>query len=119
MPQVPKTADKVLLSTVTGEPFQPARIYYEVFDRKGLLNAFHKLRCMEHDPSNQRWVWLYTHEAHSLVFTRKRKDLPKEVHPIVIGAFRSREGDQILLDLRSFDRVVLALRFFHQRIPHE
>ena len=36
-------ADKAILATVTGEFFQPVRLYYRIFDDKGLLQALNKL----------------------------------------------------------------------------
>ena len=36
--------------------FQPVRLRYRVLDGKGLLQAFEKLRCVDHDPARQRWV---------------------------------------------------------------
>ena len=61
-------ANKPILATVTGEFFQPVRLHYRVLDGKGLLQAFDKLRCVDHDPARRRWVWMYADEARSLQF---------------------------------------------------
>ena len=50
---------KQLLMTMTGEIHQPVRLYYQVFDQAAMLKAFTKLRCMDDDQDNHRWVWLY------------------------------------------------------------
>src|SRR3954470_13558124 len=80
-------ADQPLLATTTGEHFQPVRLHYRVLNRTGLLRAFEKLRCLDYDPTRKRRVWLYAHEARRLRLPRSYAQLPKELHPIVIGAF--------------------------------
>ncbi len=37
-------------------------------------------------------------------------------HPIVIGSFFLRNGDELLLDLRSFERAIKAIPFFDKHI---
>jgi len=110
-------ADKPILATVTGEYFQPVRLHYQVLDHDGLLRAFKKLRCLEHDPTEQRWVWLYDHEAKTLRFKRSYAEIHKDLHPIVIGSFFLRTKDKLLLDLRSCERAILAIPFFAKHLP--
>lgn len=52
-----------LLTTITEEIFQPARIYYDVYDQIALQNIFEDLKCMDYDDQKNRWVWNYTDEA--------------------------------------------------------
>jgi hypothetical protein len=110
-------ADKTILATITGEFFQPVRLHYRVLDSEGLLQAFEKLRCVEHDPPRQRWVWKYADEAKSLKFKNSYGQIPKELYPIVLGSFFHRADDLLLLDLRSCERAKLAIPFFDQHIP--
>ena len=49
---------KILLATMTKEPFQLARIYYDLFHKEKIQQIFSKLRCIEYDQSQDRWVWL-------------------------------------------------------------
>jgi hypothetical protein len=112
-------ADQSLLATMTGEHFQPVRLHYKVLNRPGLLKAFEKLRCLEYDPDRKRWVWLYAHEAKKLRFQRSYAQFPKEVHPIVIGAFFVRTKESLLLDLRSCERALLAIPFFDAHLPRK
>ncbi len=60
--------DKILLTNLTGEPYQIARVYYQIFNRKTVIGAFNKLRCIKFDPPGNRWVWLYEAEAKKLRF---------------------------------------------------
>jgi len=84
----PMRKDRTLLATHTGEPFQPARLYYAIPSKAVVARSFRNLRCMDDDAGNDRWVWLYTDEAARLEFARPRAELPDEVHPIVIGVAR-------------------------------
>jgi hypothetical protein len=110
-------ADQCPLATMTGEHFQPVRLHYRVLNRPGLLRAFEKLRCLEYDATQKRWVWLYAHEAKNLRFQRSHAQFPKELRPIVIGAFFLRTKETLLLDLRSCERALLAISFFDTHLP--
>ena len=110
-------ADQPLLATMTGEHFQPVRLHYRVLNRTGLLRAFEKLRCLDYDPTRKRWVWLYAHEAKRLRLPRSYAQFPKELHPIVIGAFFLRSTETLLLDLRSCERAMVAIPFFDTHLP--
>jgi hypothetical protein len=112
-------ADQSLLATMTGEHFQPVRLHYRVLNRTGLLRAFVKLRCLDYDPTRKRWVWLYAHEAKRLRFLRSYAQFPKDLHPIVIGAFFLRSKETLLLDLRSCERAMAAIPFFDTHLPRK
>jgi hypothetical protein len=106
-----------LLATVTGENFQPVRLHYRVLDPERLLPTFKQLRCLDRDPTRPRWVWLYDHEAKKLRFEQSYAQIPKHLHPVVIGSFFPRANDQLLLDLRSCERAVAAIPFFDKHLP--
>ena len=110
-------ADEPILATVTGEYFQPVRLHYRVFDHEGLVRLFKKLCCLDYDATQQRWVWLYDHEAKSLRFRQSYAQIPKHLHPLVIGSFFLRSKDKLLLDLRSCERATLAVPFFDKHLP--
>jgi hypothetical protein len=112
-------ADLPLLATITGEHFQPVRLHYRVLNRSALLRAFEKLRCLDYDAARKRWVWLYGHESKKLRFQRSYAQFPKEFHPIVIGAFFLRTKETLLLDLRTFERAILAIPFFDSHLPRK
>ena len=108
---------KTLQLTQTDGVVQPIRLYYQIIDKKRLLNRFKRLRCMDFDPVNNRWVWLYANEAKRLKFRKSYSSIPKEMHSIVIGSFFLRNEDEsLLLDLRSFDRTLEAIPFFDKYI---
>ena len=78
---------KQLLMTMTGEIHQPVRLYYEVYDQAAVLKTFTKLRCLDEDQDNHRWVWLYHGEAKKLKFHTSHAAIPRHMRPIVFGGF--------------------------------
>ncbi len=110
-------AEGSVLGTLTGEHFQPVRLHYKVLNQPGLQRAFKKLRCLDYDRTQQRWAWLYDHEAKRLRFKQSYSKIPELMRPIVIGSFFPRSGDQLLLDLRSCERAILAIPFFDKHLP--
>lgn len=110
------SSDQTLLCTVTGEPFQPARLYYHISNKKTVINVFRKLRCMEYDRSRDRWVWTYDNEAQKIHFDRSYKQIPKDMRPVVIGYFLLTNDQEMQLELNSFKRVVAAIEFFQKHI---
>lgn len=111
-----KLDSSTLLMTITEEFFQPARIYYDVYDQVALQNIFLDLKCMDNDDQKSRWVWNYTDEAKNIHFKRSWSELPKETHPLVIGSLYAPRESQMYIDTNSFERVPAAVRFFGDRI---
>lgn len=104
------------LKTMTGEDYQPARLYYRVGQKNAVLGRFKRLRCIDYDSSQNRWAWLYQEEAKDIKFDRSYRDIPKHDRPVVLGYF-SLEGEQTLrLDVDSFERVIEAIVFFDSKI---
>ncbi len=106
------TGEKQLLMTMTGEMHQPVRLYYEVMDQAAVVKAFAKLRCMDEDQDNQRWVWLYHGEAKKLKFHTSYSAIPRKMRPIVLGSFRFANAEEMSLDVRSWERATKAVVFF-------
>ena len=103
---------KQLLMTMTGEIHQPVRLYYQVFDQAAVLHAFAKLRCMDDDRDQERWVWLYHGEAKKLKFHTSYSAIPRKMRPIVLGYFRFTSAEEMYLDVRSCERATKAVVFF-------
>ena len=105
---------KQLLMTMTGEMHQPVRLYYEVYDQAEVLKVFAKLRCVEFDREQKRWIWLYQHEAQPLKFATSYDAIPRQQRPIILGAFLLPHDDVMCLDVRSWERAARAIVFFDQ-----
>lgn len=108
--------NKTLITTHTGEPSQPVRIYYQVVKPKTVLGVLKKLRCVYFEQALKRWRWTYEHEALKLRFEISYSKIPKEVKPIVMGDFFFRGDKELLLEVRSFDRAIQAIEFLEKRI---
>lgn len=46
------------LATMTGESYQPARIYYQVGQKNAVLGRFKRLRCIDCDRQGNNRTWL-------------------------------------------------------------
>src|SRR5215468_458816 len=103
---------KQLLMTMTGEMHQPIRLYYEVSDQAAVLQAFTKLRCLDEDQDNHRWVWLYHGEAKKLKFHTSYSAIPRQMRPIVLGVLHFPSAQDMTLDVRSCERATHAVVFF-------
>jgi hypothetical protein len=108
-----------LLMTITEEFFQPARIYYDVYDQVALQDIFLELKCVDYDDQKNRLVWNYTDEAKKIQFKRSWSEIPKESHPLVIGSLYAPNENQMYIDVNSFERVPAAIRFFGDRIDQK
>ncbi len=111
--------ENALLSTLTGEPLQLARIHFVVSHQDGVIHDFEKMKCMAYDDDKQRWVWHYDNEANRLPFTTRRKELPKNIGSIVLGSFYLPNAERMYLDVNSFDRAIAAIQFFDQHLSRD
>ena len=114
-----KGEKRILLATMTSEPYQLARIYYDLFNKKKVEGIFSRLRCMDHDKVRDRWVWLYHGEAKKLKFKTSYSQIQKRFHPIVLGSFFLKTDEEMFINVNSFDRATKAILFFNKRIPAE
>ena len=105
----PEHADQVAMTT-TGEIMQLIRLHYEVEDVDTLRAIFASLRCLEYDASQRRWVWLYTEEARALPFKDRRA-----ADNVVLGEFVCKSAQDVVLNLRSFERATHAMVFFDSK----
>ncbi|MEL4896885.1 hypothetical protein [Crocosphaera sp. Alani8] len=105
-----------LITNITGEPYQPARLYYYVTNKKTVLGVFNKLKCTEYYEKSDHWYWFYKEEAQKIRFQQSYNKIPKENRPIPLGYFRFMSDNLMILEVRSFQRVIEAVKFFNTRI---
>lgn len=110
------TVEKPVGMTVTGEIFQPVRLYYEIHDQKKVKKCLERLRCIQFDAPRNRWLWLYDEEAKSIDFKTPFASIPKDLCPVVIGSFVWKSAKMLILDVRSFERALEAIQFFDKKI---
>ncbi len=112
-------SQRVMLSTTTGEVYQPVRLHYMVSNPEQLKQCFEKLRCFGFDQQGQRWCWEYDAEARHLKFKIPRGQVQSPGNPIVLGSFRIRGNGNADLDVRSIERAIQAIQFFDKYIPRD
>jgi hypothetical protein len=110
IPEMPPTP--LLLATMTKEPFQPVRLYYDIPGRGFVGQRLAALRCMSREPLGKSWQWLYLAEAEGLTFFAGHADVPEEVQPIILGRFRFPRRGGMVVELNSLPRAIEAARFF-------
>src|SRR5262245_10682316 len=109
-------SEKKLLMTMTGDIYQPVRLYYEVYDRAAVLKTFTKLRCLDEDQDNHRWVWLYHREAKKLKFHTSYSAIPRTMRLMVLGVLRFTAVPDMTLDVRSWERATKVVVCFDRSL---
>ena len=108
--------ERVLLATMTNEPFQPVRLYYSIPSASVVIEKLRRLKCMSEVPHQQCWEWSFEAECASLRFPGGGyHDVPKEKRPIVLGRIRFPTLGRMTLETNSIERAIAAARFF---APH-
>ena len=111
---------RCLLATMTNEPFQPARLYYAIPDRKSVVEKLRSLKCMVEVPPEDCWQWLFQAEAASLRFGAGGYDeVPRRMRPIVLGRIRFPKPSGMTLQTNSIERAIAGARFFAPRLGPE
>jgi hypothetical protein len=107
-----------LVVTLTGEPFQPVRLYWSIPQAQAVLDRLTRLKCIE--PGEPGCLeWLFEAEAAKLAIGRGYASIPKERRPIVLGRIRFPDGATMTLDIGSTERAIAAARFFMSRLGTE
>jgi hypothetical protein len=109
--------NRPLLTTLTNEPFQLIRLYYQIPSRAEIIQKLKTLECMAEDPAKECWDWLYHGEMVELRFAMAcYNDIPVERRPIILGRIRFPKSGGMTLQTNSFERAVHAARFFASRL---
>ena len=111
--------EKVLMKTMTGEHFMLTRIHFSVPDRATVVRMFSRLKCVDFDPEQKRWTWLYGDEAKGLKFEVPYNKVPRESRPIVLGSIFFTSDKAGYLNTNSFERATKFLTFFDQKLRRE
>lgn len=108
--------ERVLLATMTNEPFQPVRLYYSIPSASAVIEKLRRLKCMSEVPHQQCWEWSLEAECASLRFPGGGYHaVPKEKRPIVLGRIRFPTLGRMTLETNSIERAIAGARLF---APH-
>lgn len=111
------------LTLVTGEPYQPARVYYQLAgDVSRLTDRFGQLDCIVPGNRKGQWLWQFEAEAARLRFERIYRQLTPEERPVTLGQFEIADHGaepNVTLTVLSFDRLLQAIPFLDRHISRE
>jgi len=110
---------RCLLATMTGEPFQPVRLYYSIPDRLFVVKRLRAMKCTREVPPERCWQWLFQGKAAALRFPGGYDAVPKEKRPIVLGRIRFPKSNCMTLETNSITRAIEGARFFAPRLGSE
>ena len=110
---------RCLLATMTGEPFQPVRLYYSIPDRLFVVRKLRTMKCMLDVPPERCWQWLFQGEATALRFPGGYDAVPRVKRPIVLGRILFPKNDGMILQTNSIPRAIEGARFFGPRLGPE
>jgi hypothetical protein len=104
---------------MTGEPFQPVRLYYSIPDCLFVVKKLRAMKCMLDVPPERCWQWLFQGEVAALRFPGGYDAVPKEKRPIVLGRISFPKNDGMILQTNSIPRAIEGARFFGPRLGPE
>ncbi|MCD6056428.1 MAG: hypothetical protein K0R12_1390 [Gammaproteobacteria bacterium] len=109
-----KEGERALMQTSTGEPFMPARLYFKFLNRKNLLKALNRLRCVDWNDDNC-FIISYWEEARYIPLSVPYDGVPEDIFPILLAKGRIVNSD-IYIDVRSFRRAVEMIKFLYKQV---
>lgn len=111
-------SQRVLVTTTTGEPMQPVRLYYTLAAarRPAIVRILESLRCCGRAPSGPRWGWWHRNEAARLDFSDYAANARPMADPVILGIIDLPTAGGMTITVRSYHRAVLAARFFARRL---
>lgn len=116
--QIPEGWDqkeRALISTSTGELFMPARLYFKFINKKALIKALERRRCIDlftDDTFNIN----YWEEARTVKLKVPYDEVPENVFPVLLACGSFVGPSEVHIDVRSFERAVGILKFLNKYI---
>lgn len=109
-------SQRQLLTTTTGEPYQPVRLTYSIPNRSQVLRRLRRFRCVEIDKKRGRaTIWLDA-EARELELDPPPPQWESFGQRIHLGAIRFPQGRAMSLQVRSIRRAIELARMLRPRL---
>ena len=106
-----------LIMTSTEELFMPARLYYKLHNKKALIKALRKLKCvlfLQEDENH--FVISYHKEAKKMDLAIAYQEVPKELYPIALADGYIVGNSELRIDTKSLRRAVGIVDFLIKSI---
>ena len=109
-------SERRLLTTTTGEPYQPVRLSYSIPNRSHVLPRLRRFRCIEVDKKRGRaTIWIDA-EARDLDLDPPPPQWESFGQRIHLGAIRFPEGRAMSLQVRSIRRAIELARMLRPQL---
>lgn len=106
-PQEPK-----LIMTTTEELLMPVRLYYTIHNKKSLIKALRKLKCvLFSEKDDNHFIISYHKEAKKFNLAVPYQEVPKELYPITLAEGYIVGNSKLHIDTRSLRRGVELVDF--------
>ena len=116
--QIPEAWDqkeRKLISTTTGELFMPARLYFKFLNRKSLIKALERRKCIDLI-DDYTFNINYWEEAKTVKLEVPYDEVPQNVFPVLLARGRFVSSSELHIDVRSFDRAIGIVKFLNKYI---
>ena len=113
----PEEDEEKLITTTTGEPFMPVRLYYKIHNKTLLVKAIKKLKCASFAEFDKNYFIISYHkEAKKLDLGVFYQDVPEELYPITLANCYIKNNSTLCIDLKSMPRAVEIIDFLSKHI---
>ena len=112
------TSKETLMHTTTNEPFMPARLYFKFINRKKLLKALERRKCIDRHDENT-FIITYEEEAKNVNLDVACDEVPEELFPIILAKAQIVSSSEIHVDVRSFKRAMEIIKFLYKYVGPE
>ena len=106
-----------LIMTSTEELFMPVRLYYKLHNKKALIKALRKLKCVLFSQEDEdHFVISYHKEAKKIDLAIAYQEVPKELYPIALADGYIVGNSELRVDTKSLRRAVGIVDFLVKSI---
>ncbi|BBB57685.1 hypothetical protein MPCS_01696 (plasmid) [Candidatus Megaera polyxenophila] len=106
-----------LIMTSTEELFMPVRLYYKLHNKKALIKALKKLKCvLFSQEAENHFVISYHKEAKKIDLAIPYQEVPKELYPIALADGYIVGNSELRIDTKSLRRGVGMVDFLVKSI---
>ena len=106
-----------LIMTSTEELFMPVRLYYKLHNKKALIKALKKLKCVLFSQEDENhFVISYHKEAKKIDLAIPYQEVPKELYPIALADGYIVGNSELRIDTKSLRRGVGMVDFLVKSI---
>ena len=104
-----------LICTTTSEIFMLARLYFKFLDKKSLIKALERRKCVNLQ-DDYTFNINYWEEAKTVKLKVPYDEVPENVFPVLLARGRFVGSSNLHIDVRSFERAIGIVKFLNKYI---